>query len=120
MGVALVTGASRGVGRGVATSPEQEGVKVFATGRSIDTANLSEHIVRIRCDHLRDDETAKVFARIAGEISHLDVLVNCAWGGYESMVENGAFTWQLPFWEPFNFTNSHKYDPAVMLSHFSP
>ena len=99
MGVALVTGASRGVGRGVATSLDQAGFKVFATGRSIDTAKLSEHVVRIRCDHLDADETAKVFARIAGETSHLDVLVNSAWGGYESMVENGAFTWQLPFWE---------------------
>src|SRR5437667_1811563 len=99
MGVALVTGASRGVGRGVATSLDQAGFKVFATGRNIDTAKLPGHVVRIRCDHLRDGETAEVFARIAGSTSHLDVLVNSAWGGYESMVENGAFTWQLPFWE---------------------
>jgi dehydrogenase/reductase SDR family member 1 len=99
MGAALVTGASRGVGRGVATSLDEGGFKVFATGRNIDTAKLPEHVVRIRCDHLRDDETAGVFARIACETSQLDVLVNSAWGGYDRMVENGAFTWQLPFWE---------------------
>ena len=99
MGVALVTGASRGVGRGVATSLKEAGFKVFATGRSIDTAQLPDPVVRIRCDHLRDDDTAKIFARMASETSHLDVLVNSAWGGYERMVENGAFTWQRPFWE---------------------
>lgn len=99
MGVALVTGASRGVGRGVAISLNEAGFKVFATGRSIDSANLPNGIARIRCDHLRDDETAAVFERIAGDTNHLDLLVNSAWGGYERMVENGAFTWQLPFWK---------------------
>jgi dehydrogenase/reductase SDR family protein 1 len=99
MRVALVTGASRGVGRGVAASLDEEGFKVFATGRNIRTARLPERVVRIPCNHLRDEETAEVFARIATETSHLDVLVNSAWGGYEKMVENGVFTWQLPFWE---------------------
>jgi dehydrogenase/reductase SDR family member 1 len=99
MGVALVTGASRGVGRGIATSLNEAGVRVFATGRGIDTAELPDGVVRIRCDHLRDNETAEAFERIAGETEHLDVLVNSAWGGYERMVENGTFTWQLPFWE---------------------
>jgi dehydrogenase/reductase SDR family protein 1 len=99
MQVALVTGASRGVGRGVATSLNEAGFKVFATGRNVDKANLHDSIVRIACDHLRDERTASVFARIAGETDHLDVLVNSAWGGYDRMVENGAFTWQLPFWE---------------------
>src|SRR6266404_6998973 len=99
MSVALVTGASRGVGRGVAISLNEAGFKVFATGRNVASADLPEAVVRIRCDHLRDDETAAVFARIASETSHLALLVNSAWGGYERMVENGAFTWQLPFWE---------------------
>jgi NAD(P)-dependent dehydrogenase (short-subunit alcohol dehydrogenase family) len=99
MQVALVTGASRGVGRGVATSLHEAGFKVFATGRNIATAHLHDAIVRIACDHLRDEQTASVFARIASETGRLDVLVNSAWGGYERMVENGAFTWHLPFWE---------------------
>jgi NAD(P)-dependent dehydrogenase (short-subunit alcohol dehydrogenase family) len=99
MQVALVTGASRGVGRGVATSLNEAGFKVFATGRNIVTAHLDDAIVRIACDHLRDEQTASVFAQIASEAGRLDVLVNSAWGGYERMVENGAFTWPLPFWE---------------------
>ena len=99
MQVALVTGASRGVGRGVATSLHEAGFKVFATGRNIGAAHLHGAIVRIACDHLRDEQTASVFAQIAREAGRLDVLVNSAWGGYEKMAENGAFTWQLPFWE---------------------
>jgi dehydrogenase/reductase SDR family member 1 len=99
MPTALVTGASRGVGRGVAISLAEAGYKVFATGRSVDTADLPEGVVRIRCDHLRDEQTDDVFARIAAEADGLDVLVNSAWGGYEKMIEDGRFTWQLPFWE---------------------
>jgi NAD(P)-dependent dehydrogenase (short-subunit alcohol dehydrogenase family) len=56
-------------------------------------------VIRIPCDHLRGEETAAVFARIAAEADGLDALVNAAWGGYERMVEDGRFTWQLPFWE---------------------
>ncbi len=55
MSVALVTGASRGVGRGVAISLNEAGFKVFATGRNVESADLPEAVVRIRCDHLRDD-----------------------------------------------------------------
>src|ERR1051326_2918748 len=97
--IAVVTGASRGVGRGVAVALAQAGYRVFATGRSIETAELPKAIVRIRCDHLRDEETAAAFGRIAAEEGPPDLLVNSAWGGYERMVENGAFTWMLPFWE---------------------
>jgi len=99
MQTALVTGASRGVGRGVAIGLAEAGFKVYATGRSVDTADLPGAVVRIGCDHLRDEETASTFARIRAEAGSLDVLVNAAWGGYERMVEDGRFTWQLPFWE---------------------
>lgn len=99
MPVALVTGASRGVGRGVAIALSDAGHTVFATGRSIESADLPASITRLACDHLRDEQTASVFQRIAAEAGALDVLVNSAWGGYEQMVEDGRFTWPLPFWE---------------------
>src|ERR1700739_1281029 len=92
---ALVTGASRGVGRGVAISLAEAGDRVFATGRTIDRTELPESIVRRRCDHTRDEETDAVFARVGQD---LDMLVNSVWGGYECMVEDGKFTWNLPFW----------------------
>jgi NAD(P)-dependent dehydrogenase (short-subunit alcohol dehydrogenase family) len=96
---ALVTGASRGVGRGVAIALADAGYKVFATGRSIERADLPDAIVRIPCDHLLDEETAAAFERVASEGNGLDILVNSAWGGYERMVDGGKFTWMAPFWE---------------------
>jgi NAD(P)-dependent dehydrogenase (short-subunit alcohol dehydrogenase family) len=56
-------------------------------------------VVRIQCDHCQDTDTARVFQRIAEAGQGLDVLVNSAWGGYERMVEDGQFTWGLPFWQ---------------------
>jgi dehydrogenase/reductase SDR family member 1 len=96
MPTALVTGASRGVGRGAALGLAECGFRVFATGRTVANANLPETIACAQCDHLRDDQTAAAFAQVAGG---LDVLVNSCWGGYERMSEDGKFTWGLPFWE---------------------
>jgi dehydrogenase/reductase SDR family protein 1 len=97
--VALVTGASRGVGRGVALGLAHAGATVFATGRSIEHADLGAGIASIACDHTDDDAVAGVFRRIDNEAGRLDILVNVAWGGYERMVEEGRFTWAAPFWE---------------------
>lgn len=96
---ALVTGASRGVGRGVACALAEAGVKVFATARSIGAADLPKGVIRISCDHLNDNETAAALARIHAEVEAIDILVNSAWGGYEKMVEDGKFTWSAAFWE---------------------
>jgi len=99
MTVALVTGASRGVGRGIAAELTRLGYTVFATGRSIDTADLPDTVHRIRCDHTVDADTEAAFHKIADYGQGLDLLVNSAWGGYERMVEDGRFTWPAPFWE---------------------
>ncbi len=99
MPIALVTGASRGVGRGIAAALHDRGFHVFATGRTIASANLPEGVVRIPCDHTLDDATAAAFDRVRSEGGPLDLLVNSAWGGYERMVENGQFTWSASFWE---------------------
>jgi NAD(P)-dependent dehydrogenase (short-subunit alcohol dehydrogenase family) len=95
----MVTGASRGVGRGVAIALAEAGFQVLATGRSISAAKLPETVQRIPCDHLDDAQTHAAFDRIAENGAGLDILANCAWGGYERMAENGEFTWPLPFWE---------------------
>lgn len=96
---ALVTGASYGIGRGVATVLAEAGAVVYATGRSIEQARLPDAVTRVRCDHTNDLEVAQVFDRIGRERATLDVLVTAAWGGYERMVEDGRFTWAAPFWE---------------------
>jgi NAD(P)-dependent dehydrogenase (short-subunit alcohol dehydrogenase family) len=97
--VALVTGASRGVGRGIAAALAAGGVLVYATGRRIADAELPAPVIRMPCDHTEDTRVGEVFARIAGDTGRLDILVNNAWGGYERMVEGGRFTWGLPFWD---------------------
>jgi dehydrogenase/reductase SDR family protein 1 len=97
--VAIVTGGSRGVGLGTAIGLAEAGATVYVTGRAVEEAQLSDGCIPIRCDHTNDHEVEAVFARIAGEQSRLDVLVNNVWGGYENMIENGEFTWGLPFWK---------------------
>lgn len=97
--VALVTGASRGVGRGVAIALAQAGATVYATGRTVASANLPGSVIRVPCDHTNDEAVERLFSRLLREAGRLDILVNAAWGGYERMVEGDVFTWPLPFWE---------------------
>jgi dehydrogenase/reductase SDR family member 1 len=119
MQVALVTGATRGVGRGVAIGLAESGFQVFATGRGIEGSNLPASVIRIPCDHLHDDQTAAAFRRVANEAGVLDLLVNCAWGGYERMIENGKFTWPLPFWEQPEHRWSSMMDAGLRAAYTS-
>jgi NAD(P)-dependent dehydrogenase (short-subunit alcohol dehydrogenase family) len=99
--VAVVTGASRGVGRGVALALAEAGAIVYATGRTVSGETFADawRIIGVPCDHTDDRQVESLFGRVADEVGRLDVLVNSAWGGYERMVEDGRFTWPVPFWE---------------------
>jgi NAD(P)-dependent dehydrogenase (short-subunit alcohol dehydrogenase family) len=98
--IAVVTGGTAGVGRGIANELVQSGACVFVTGRSIpDGAGDDSHIIGIRCDHREDEQVAAAFARVIQEAGAIDILVNNIWGGYEQMLEDGVFTWVKPFWE---------------------
>lgn len=98
--VAVVTGGTKGVGRGVARELAQHGARVFVTGRSaLQPEELVPAVTHIRCDHRVDEQVDAAFGRILVEASVVDILVNNVWGGYERMVENGEFTWPRPFWE---------------------
>lgn len=99
--VAVVTGASRGIGKGIAQALGEQGCEVFVTGRSsgageltieataalVDEAGGKGHT--IRCDHGDDDQIAALFARVAEASDHIDFLINNvykipdppAWGG---------------------------------------
>jgi dehydrogenase/reductase SDR family member 1 len=116
--VCLVTGASRGVGRGVALGLAEAGANVHITGRTLRDGEHPEGLDRggslasvldasaayrgkvtaHRVDHSRDEETEAIVRRVIGLEGRLDVLVNCAWGGYERMVENEQYTWEDPLW----------------------
>jgi NAD(P)-dependent dehydrogenase (short-subunit alcohol dehydrogenase family) len=111
--VAVVTGASRGVGKGVALALGEAGAVVYVTGRSeagVTTEGLpgtvrqtAEEVTRrggqgipVRCDHSVDAQVEELFARVRAEQGRLDVLVNNAWGGYEG---HDWSRFRAPFWE---------------------
>ena len=98
--IAVVTGASRGAGRGIAHALGAAGWRVYLTGRSdgIDaaarevTAAGGEGIA-VRTDHADDASVAELFARVSDDNDHLDLLVNNA------AAISDALTNPAPFWE---------------------
>ena len=106
MRVALVTGGTQGVGKGIVEGLAEAGHRVYFTGRDPDrlkrvaaeAAALGGEVLPRHVDHGSDEQVEALFTEI-GESHRLDLLVNNAWGGYERMVENGRFTWAAPYWE---------------------
>lgn len=88
--VAVVTGASRGAGRGIATALAERGWHVYGTGRSIDAAPAWG--VGVRLDHRDDDAVGALFARVDRECGRLDLLVNNAAAITDDLVR------PEPFW----------------------
>jgi len=105
----VVTGASRGVGKGVAVVLGECGATVFVTGRSSQATGDAGRTVEetaeevtarggrgipVVTDHTDDVQVDALFDRVRREPGRLDLLVANAWGGYET---NAGFT--DPFWE---------------------
>ena len=82
--IALVTGGSRGIGKGTAVGLAEAGARVYVTGRTVESASLADGCIPIRCDHTIDEEVERVFELVIREQGRLDILVNNAWGGYEN------------------------------------
>jgi NAD(P)-dependent dehydrogenase (short-subunit alcohol dehydrogenase family) len=108
--VAVVTGASRGVGKGVAVALGAAGATVYVTGRSSDdgrdhplggtvqaTADAVTEAggrgVAVVCDHSNDDDVRRLFERVGDEQRRLDILVNNATAVPRELAKPG------PFWE---------------------
>ena len=109
--VALVTGATRGAGRGIAVSLGEAGATVYCTGRSTraarseydrpetieETAELVTAAggegIAVPTDHLEPAQVEALVQRIDAEQGRLDVLVNDVWGGEK------LFEWDTPVWE---------------------
>ena len=89
--VALVTGASRGAGRGIATALLSHGWYVYLTGRSV--TDLGERSTAVPLDHADDAAVAALFTRIGAESGRLDLLVNNAAAVHDDLVD------PKPFWE---------------------
>jgi NAD(P)-dependent dehydrogenase (short-subunit alcohol dehydrogenase family) len=109
--VVIVTGASRGAGRGIATALGSHGCIVYVTGRSeteVDTgqpgtihATAAEVTaaggtgIAVRCDHGDDRQVAALFAQVEREQGRLDILVNNACAISEAINAPGHF-WEKP------------------------
>ena len=109
--VALVAGATRGAGRGIAIELGAAGFIVYVTGRTTriqhseynrpetieETAELVDaaggHGIAVQVDHLDPEQVKSLIERIEQEQGRLDVLVNDIWGG-ENLTE-----WNVPLWK---------------------
>ena len=133
--VALVTGASRGVGKGIALGLGEAGATVYITGRTVEeskgpvalpgtiyqTAQEVEQLggrgIAIQCDHTQDEETVQVFERISREQKRLDILVNNVWGGYEKFTD-GIKNWTEPGYWAFPLSRWDKMFQAGVRAHY--
>lgn len=107
--VAIVTGGSRGIGKGIALELGAAGATVYVTGRSVSEADhplpgtvgataaeidaIGGRGIGVAVDHRDDEAVAALFARVAEEQGRLDVLVNNAF------IIPDELTSGLPFWE---------------------
>jgi dehydrogenase/reductase SDR family member 1 len=113
--VALVTGASRGIGRATAVELGARGAKVYVTARSVEApapgmvGTLSETVaevdaaggtgVALGCDHADDDQVAAVIDQIADAEGGLDVLVNNVLPSPDTVSAAGPGQGGSPFWQ---------------------
>ncbi|MEG3143655.1 SDR family NAD(P)-dependent oxidoreductase [Sphingomonas sp. RT2P30] len=114
--VAVVTGASRGIGKGVAIALAEAGATVYVTGRTVsagahplpgtvgETAAECDRRggkgIAVQVDHAEDHQVAALFEQVAREQGRLDILVNNAFALPEDLTEPGSF-WEKPLsnWE---------------------
>jgi NAD(P)-dependent dehydrogenase (short-subunit alcohol dehydrogenase family) len=109
--VAIVTGASRGAGRGIAVALASHGCTVYVTGRSekagdhplpgtiYETAEAATAAggkgIAVRCDHADDNQVKALFDQVLAEQGRLDILVNNAAAVYDELNAPGQF-WEKP------------------------
>jgi NAD(P)-dependent dehydrogenase (short-subunit alcohol dehydrogenase family) len=109
--VAIVTGASRGAGRGIAIALGSHGCTVYVTGRSqkpgdnalpgtiFDTADAvaaaGGNGIAVPCDHSDDSQVAALFERVRTEQGRIDILVNNAAAIHDELTHPGEF-WEKP------------------------
>ncbi|MGC4055859.1 MAG: SDR family oxidoreductase [Paludibaculum sp.] len=112
--IAVVAGATRGAGRGIAAALGEAGATVICTGRSTrgsrseynrpetieETAELVTQLggtgVAVAVDHLDPAQVESLAGRIRADFGHIDVLVNDIWGG--ELLKGGPDEWNTPVW----------------------
>ena len=106
--IALVTGGTRNVGKGIAVSLGEAGATIYVTGRSITDKDVKEITaaggkgIALVCNHENDKEVKGVFELIKEKEGKLDILINNAWGGYNRLRNRKkykGFKWKEVFWK---------------------
>lgn len=109
--VAVVTGASRGVGKGIALGLGEVGATVVITGRSVQDSGgdrpgtiqrtaaevtaLGGKGIAMRCDHGSDEEVVALFQKVHADLGRIDILVNNAFSVPDRPIFDGKF-WEYP------------------------
>ncbi len=109
--IAIVTGASRGAGRGIAIALGRHGCTVYVTGRSQQAGDhplpgtiyeTAEAVtaaggkgIAVRCDHADDAQVEALFSQVEAEQGRLDILVNNAAAIHDELTQPGEF-WEKP------------------------
>ena len=108
--IALVTGGSRGIGKGIAAELGGAGATVYVTARTLTGENGSAEEtaaavtaagglgIPVQCDHKDDGQVAAVFAKIQSEQGRLDILVNNVFSAPD-LVAGPDLPGGIPFWE---------------------
>lgn len=114
--IAVVTGATRGAGRGIAAALGEAGATVVCTGRSSrinpipsdyqrpetieETADIVEKLggrgIAIAVDHLLPSSVEQLASRLAADFGTIDILVNNIWGA--ELLKGGPAEWNTPIW----------------------
>jgi NAD(P)-dependent dehydrogenase (short-subunit alcohol dehydrogenase family) len=126
--VALVTGASRGIGKGMALALAAEGATVYVTGRTVapgvrslpgtvsETAEACSARggkgVAVGVDHASEEQIAALFAQIARDEGRLDLLVNNAFSIPDDLTDAGGF-WEKPL------SNLEMFDVGVRSNYIA-
>ncbi len=129
--VALISGASRGVGRGIALGLAEQGAKVYLIGRTHQTEDNEEGLSGslqktqalveemggeafcLPCDVTDAKQISDTFSLLRTKEEKLDILVNSAWAGYEQVFSEKAYTWEHKFWEQSEDTWNRMFDTGV-------
>ena len=135
--VAVVAGATRGAGRGIARMLGAAGATVYCTGRSVRgrpaTAGRPETIeetaemvtaeggrgIAARTDHTVEPEVEGLFARIRSDHGQLDILVNDIWGG-DALTEWGSPFWGLSSAKGFELFERAVHSHIITSRHGAP
>ena len=135
--VAVVAGATRGAGRGIACMLGEAGATVYCTGRSVrgapasgdrpetieETAEMVDDHggrgIAVQVDHTDEGQVRELFERVESEQERLDILVNDVWGG-DALTEWGKPFWELTLEKGFTMLERAVHSHIITSRHGAP